>query len=283
MTPVKRILKRTVIIIIYLTILSLIGAGLYYILRTSPTCSDGKQNQGEAGIDCGGPCSAKCEEMPKIENVRVLEKAFLPAGEGKYDAMAKIDNPNPQFGVAQFEYSFNLLDGNGSIIGQSEGSNFILPAETKYILAFNLASSAQPESIDIKIKSLKWTKFLEYEEPLIQIYSKEFNLVNAGSNFASLKAKIKNLSGYDFRTITAKAVIRNERNVPVALNQTSANDVKVNEEREIIFNWGNSFPLGSGTPSIEIEAEANFFSDENFMKQYGSTDQYKSYDISPGQ
>lgn len=283
MTPGKRILKRTVIIIIYLAIFSLIGTGLYYIFRTDPSCNDGKQNQGEAGIDCGGSCSAKCEEMPKIENVRVLEKNFLPVGDGKYDAIAKIDNPNSQFGVAQFEYSFNLLDGSGNIISQKEGSSFILPAETKYILAFNLASSAQPESIDIKIRSFKWTKFLEYEEPLIQIYSKEFNLVNAGSNFAILKAKIKNLSGYDFRTITVKTVIRNERNVPVALNQTSVNDVKVNEEREIIFNWGNSFPLGSGTPSIEIEAEADFFSNENFMQQHGSAGQYKSYDINPGQ
>ena len=118
MTPGKRVLKRTVIIIIYLVIFSLIGTGLYYIFRAKPTCSDGQQNQGEAGIDCGGSCSVQCEEMPKIENVRVLEKAVLPVGEGKYDAMAKINNPNPQLGVAEFEYSFNLLDGSGDIVGQ---------------------------------------------------------------------------------------------------------------------------------------------------------------------
>jgi hypothetical protein len=30
-----------------------------------PSCSDGKQNQGEAGIDCGGPCPYACEpEVP---------------------------------------------------------------------------------------------------------------------------------------------------------------------------------------------------------------------------
>ena len=263
-------------------IFSLLGTELYYILRTKPTCSNGRQDQGEAGVDCGGPCSIKCENIPKIENIQVLEKAFLPASEGKYDAMAKINNPNPQFGVAQFDYSFNLLDDSGNIIGQSEGSSFILPVETKYILAFNLASTTQPESMDIKIRSFRWTKFLEYEEPLIQIYSKEFNLVNAGSNFATLKAKIKNQSSYDFKTITAKAVIRNEWNAPVALNQTSVNDVRVNEEREVVFNWGSRFSVGLGAPGVEIEMEANFFSDENFMKQYGSSDQYKTYDINPG-
>ena len=29
-----------------------------YVSEESPTCSDGIQNQGEAGVDCGGPCSA---------------------------------------------------------------------------------------------------------------------------------------------------------------------------------------------------------------------------------
>ena len=29
-------------------------------LPAPPTCSDGVQNQGEAGVDCGGPCSSAC-------------------------------------------------------------------------------------------------------------------------------------------------------------------------------------------------------------------------------
>ncbi|MBD3309741.1 hypothetical protein GF351_00830 [Candidatus Woesearchaeota archaeon] len=29
-----------------------------------PTCSDGIQNQGEAGVDCGGPCPSPCAECP---------------------------------------------------------------------------------------------------------------------------------------------------------------------------------------------------------------------------
>ncbi len=40
-----------------------------------PTCSDGKQNQGEDGVDCGGPCPFMCEpEVPfaKISNVLII-------------------------------------------------------------------------------------------------------------------------------------------------------------------------------------------------------------------
>ncbi len=38
-----------------------------------PTCSDGIQNQGEAGIDCGGPCPFPCEEeIPLRKNLLFL-------------------------------------------------------------------------------------------------------------------------------------------------------------------------------------------------------------------
>eukprot|EP00961_Rhodomonas_salina_P212197 2864979-Rhodomonas_salina.1 len=30
------------------------------LLLLAETCSDGLQNQGEAGVDCGGPCGACC-------------------------------------------------------------------------------------------------------------------------------------------------------------------------------------------------------------------------------
>ncbi len=276
MTPGKRILKRFVISIIYLAIFFLIIFGIYSLFSLKPTCNDGIKNQGEDNVDCGGPCK-ECKKIPEIENIQVLEKAILPTGTGQYDVMVKINNPNAQFGIADLEYSFDLLDGGGQVIGRSEGTNFILPSQTKYILAFNLSSSSEPKELNFKIKSFKWTSFAEYEEPLIQVYAKEFNLVSTGSNFATLKARIKNLSDYDFRNITVKVVIRNEKNIPVALNETNVNDVKVNEEREVVFNWGSSFEVSPEAPKIEVSPEVDFFSDENFMKKYGSSDQYKSY------
>ncbi|MFA5925700.1 MAG: hypothetical protein WC831_02095 [Parcubacteria group bacterium] len=277
MTPGKRIIKKTIISAVYVVIFSLLAVGFYSLFSANPTCSDGTKNQNEEGVDCGGSCSAVCEKIPDVENIQVIEKNILPAGDGQYDVLARISNPNTQFGIADLEYSFDLLDGAGKIVGQSEGKNFILPSQEKYILAFNLTSSSEPKDLNFKIRSFRWTKFSEYEEPLVQVYSKEFNFVSAGSNFATLKARIKNLSDYDFRNITVSTIIRNDQNVPVALNQTNVNDVKVNEEREIVFNWGRSFEISQEAPKIEINTDVDFFSDDNFMKKYGSPDQYRSY------
>src|SRR4030042_2963142 len=157
MSSVHRIIKRLVIIFSYLVIFSVIAGFFYYTFRAKPTCTDKVQNQGETGVDCGHPC-AECEEIPDIEEIRILEKAILSGESGKFDALAKIENPNSQFGAANVSYSFSLLGEDGKIISKNEGKTFILPAETKYVLAFNMQSDAKPASLDFKISSSQWTQ-----------------------------------------------------------------------------------------------------------------------------
>ena len=279
MTSSQRTKKRLVIIFVYLVIFGLIGTGFYYLSRTAPTCTDKIQNQKETGIDCGGPC-ATCQEMPNAENLKVIEKAIVPGEAGKYDALVRITNPNSRLGAAKFDYSFNFLDGSGKIVAKSIGTNFILPGQTKYVLAFNLSPETIPESLDFEISSFEWSKFLEYEEPDIAIYSKEFSLAGGGEiGFAKLQAKMRNQSGYDFRQITEKSVIRNSNGDPVAINQTGFNDVRMNEEREINFNWSSTFQIDPISAKIEIESEVNVFESDNYMKQHGVPGQYGSYEF----
>ena len=274
----KRIIKRLIIIAVYLVIIASIGSGLYFLLREKPTCNDGKLNQGEEKVDCGGPCQ-KCEEIPKVESAQILEKAVIPTGSNKYDALVKIKNPNSLFGIENLEYTFDFLDSNGKIISQREGQSFLLPAETKYVFVFNVDLNEKANSLDFRIKSYKWQKFSGYEEPNIVSYQKEFSFVSGGPDFAELRLKIQNKSGYDFRKITTRAVLRDHQGNPVAINETNNNDVRINEEREIVFQWSEPFSQDIDVQNIEVEEEANVFSDENFMKKYGSPGQYESYEI----
>jgi len=276
MTPAKRIIKRAIIILVYIVIIFAVWTALYYLFRAKPTCNDGKKNQGEENIDCGGPCQ-KCREIPEIEAIITQEKEIVQAGQNRYDALVKIQNPNSLFGVASLEYTFDFLDGAGKIVSSQEGSSFILPAEAKYIFAFNAVSDQKPESLNFRIKSLQWQKFLDYEEPDIPVSQKEFSFVSSGSGFAQLKAKIRNQSKYDFRQITTRVVLRDMAGTPVAINETNNNNVTANEEREIIFNWNEPFSKDIDVQKIEVDPEVNVFSDDNFMKKYGSPEQYRSY------
>src|SRR5689334_8843952 len=46
----------------------------------TPTCNDGIQNQGETGVDCGGPCAA-CASMLCDGN---SQNTFFPLANGNY-------------------------------------------------------------------------------------------------------------------------------------------------------------------------------------------------------
>lgn len=277
MTSFQRAIKRTVVILIYILIFSGIGTGTFYLFRTEPTCNDRKLNQGEEKADCGGPCK-KCEEIPEIENAQILEKSLIPAGASRYDALVKIKNPNSLFGIENLGYTFNFLDASGKVIGQEEGTSFLLPSETKYIFVFNMDLAEKTDSVDFRIKSYRWQKFSDYEEPNIASYQKEFSFISGGPGFAQLKLKIQNKSGYDFKRITTKTVLRDRQGSPVAINETNNNDVRINEEREVIFQWSEPFSQDIDVQNIEVDEEANVFSDDNFMKKYGSPGQYESYE-----
>lgn len=277
MTPTRRMIKRGVIILVYLAIIAALTAALYWLFRPKPTCNDGKRNQGEENVDCGGPCP-KCEGMPQIEAIEIQEKGIILARPNKYDVLVKVRNPNSLFGAARFEYTFDFLDEGGAIIASQEGSSFILPAETKYIFAFNVILDREPKELNFRIKSVVWQKFFDYEEPDISVYQKEFSFVSSGSGFAQLKAKIRNQSQYDFRRITTRVVLRDAAGNPVAINETNSNDVTANEEREIILNWSDPFPRDIDIQRIEVDSEVNIFDDENFMRKHGSSEQYQSYE-----
>jgi hypothetical protein len=49
--------KQLSILFVFSTLILAIGVGIYFIINgQQPNCYDGAQNQGEIGIDCGGPC-----------------------------------------------------------------------------------------------------------------------------------------------------------------------------------------------------------------------------------
>ncbi len=267
-----------IIIFIYLLIIFAVGMAFYFAFRTTPTCEDGKRNQGETEVDCGGPCPS-CREVPEIENIEVIEKHFIPAGGGRYDVMAKIRNPNSEYGVPELEYKLVLLGQDGKIISEKAQTGFVLPGQKKYFLAFNLDPSEKPAAADIKISSFKWSRFHEYKGPDVSIYQKEFNLVSGGTGFAQLKGKIRNQSGFDFRNIAVKAILRDGSDSPIAVNETSFNDVREGEEREFTLNWSHSFPIDPVSVKIEVESDVDVFHIENFMRVYGAQEQYESYEL----
>lgn len=267
-------MKRIIFVIIYLAIFLSVAFAIYSWLKPKPSCTDGMRNQGEEKVDCGGPCSP-CKEEIFTQDLQVKEKYFVYGGPGIYDVEAKIYNPNNQYGGSEFSYKFILKDAAGQNIAERSGKSFILPAQTKYIIETNLETGGAPQTVEVELGETSWEEFSGYEEPQLNIYYKQYNTVTGQPIFGEATGLLRNESTFDFGTIKVNVVLRDANGLPIALNSTIMNTVNSGEERDFRLIWPTSFP--GNVQSIEMEAEANVFDSQNFLKRYLPPGEFQKY------
>jgi hypothetical protein len=267
----NRGIKRFTIIGIYLLIFGVFGALTYYILEPDPTCTDGKKNQSEERVDCGGVCSP-CEAIIDAQELKVDEKYFVYGNKNQYDVMAAVTNPNNKYGAVKFEYKFQLLDQAGAVLAERSGTNFILPDESKFIIELNLYSSINPYTTSFEIKDIQWDEFLEYEEPKLSIYEKNYSEESEKNVTTGL---LRNESYFDFNTIEINIVLRDASGKPVALGKNEMRTINSQEERDFKLIWPYKF--SENITTVDIKAEANVFDSDNFIKKYLPSRQFQNY------
>ena len=229
---ISRSFKQVIIFLTYCTLAMLLGIAVYYAFFKAPeTCFDQKQNQDETGMDCGGVCAAVCKEVITGAIPEVAEIAFVPAGNGRYDVLAKIHNPNDEIGASSFAYMVALKDAVGNVLATRSGKSYILPQESKYILELNFETSVLPAAASLDLSSIEWEKFSGYQErPTINIYQKRYGQISSGAGFSEAYGLLANESPYDFRSITVKVILRDASGTPLAFNTTEMRTVRSNEK-----------------------------------------------------
>jgi len=106
-----------------------IGLPVFFLTYKAPTCSDGKKNGTEKGIDCGGSCTRLCpaDFLPP----RVLWSYSMNVAPSVYNAIAYVENPNQSVESTALNYSFKLFDEKGILIFDRKGKAFV-PAGQKF-------------------------------------------------------------------------------------------------------------------------------------------------------
>lgn len=269
MLTLTRDTKRLTIIIVYLLIFFVVGAGAFLMFRPNPSCFDGRKNQNELGVDCGGICVAACMEKLVANDVLVREITFLPTEPGKYDIVARVFNPNNDIGASSFRYTLLLRDDSGKELARVTDASFILPQETKLLLALNLETTVLPSKAVIELSDFQWTRRYEYRaKPELNIYSKRYVGNPDESVFGAVLGTLVNESIYDFREVRLKVVLRDAEGIPLAANQSEMRTVTVDREQDIRIVFPK--PFKGKVVQVDIEAEANIYDNENFLKRYSS-------------
>ena len=252
-----QIVKRSVVFFAYVVFFVLLGFGIYYLSTPGATCSDGKKNQSEKGVDCGGSCSP-CKAKFDGKDLTIQEKTFVSGGNNTYDVVIRILNPNDLFGASSFHYVITLKDALGKVLSTREGDDYILPADSKYIaqLGLETANSMLPTQIDFSITDVKWSQLDSTEKPRLNVYNKKFGpSVDGTGNRA--EGLVSNEGVNDFKKVNVVVVLRDENGDVLGVSTTQEDNLRAKKEIGFVLTWPYAFQ--KTVQSMEVDAQANIF------------------------
>jgi len=272
--------KQLIIVAIIIIFFVLVGTGVYFAyFRHVATCFDGIQNQGETGVDCGGPCSFSCERLT-IRDVQVNWVKYLNLQDNQYDLIAQIANPNPNYGVSDLKYTFKIYDSSGKEIKDQSGASFILPNQQKYLIEGGVNVGAPIGKIELAIEPTAQKDWAEtstdYQTPNIYVLNRQFSALDNPPGASQVSGTIKNDSPFDFDSIVVSIVLLDADKQIIGVNKTEANTVMAGEERYFNATWFTPIDK-SRLDSIDIQADTNLLSDNNFMQKYGAPEKFQEY------
>lgn len=198
----------------------------------------------------------------------------------KYDFLVRYKNPNKKF-WAKFEYYFKVGD-----IEFDHGSAFILPGETKYLLALAKELVGQPTGVKFHINNLNWARINLHKYPdWEKFYNEHLDIAISNIKFTPAKATIlteklnlndlhftaDNNTAYNYYGVNFIILLYNRGKV-IGASKYILNNFMSGQIREIKVTWPGR--LGR-VDDIEITPEINITRDDIYIKFEGGAGEKK--------
>ena len=213
----------------------LVGVPVYfYFFNKAETCFDGKKNNNETGIDCGGICSRICT-ADVAENPIVLWSRAFSIANGRYNLVAYLQNPNINSISEPFDYVFNAFDDQNVLIGSREGSTSA--NDEKNFVVFEQAFDAGQRKINkvtFEIKSkVNWIK----QQP----QKVKFSISNEGivnlSGTPTLTSNITNKTVNTYKNFYVVAIVYDLSGNATLVSRTLVDELLPSGKTTVLFTW----------------------------------------------
>lgn len=232
-------------VILFLTVV--IGGPIaYHFLSIAPTCTDGKQNQDETGIDIGGPCPIL--DARYLQPEAILWSRSFKVRDGSYTAIAAIQNVNKSAGVAFAHYRFSLYDEGNVLVAEREGDTFIMPSALTPVLE---------SRIDTGNRIVAHTYF-QFTDPLVwermgnaaSVLSVSGKQLTDAASTPRLSATAGNTSVADVLAPGFVAIVFDVLGNAFAASETRLDRLNAGDSAPIVFTWPSPFPAQVGRIDI---------------------------------
>lgn len=255
--------KLTILSVIIFVLLFLIGAPFFFLFYRAPTCFDGKQNGGETGVDCGGPCQLLCpaESLPLILKG---DPRVINLGDNIFEVAALVDNPNISGEVLDAGYTIRLYSASSAIpVRVIEGSTYVPKGDSFVILEgpFELGAGIVPTraTLEWKLDTLKW---IENVLPAPGISLKNSRLSREDSA-PRLDVDVENFSLEGISNIDLIALVSDGSGNILAASRTFVEYLPPGRSVPAVFIWRKPF----GSETINLDIMIRVFPDRNSILQ----------------
>lgn len=225
----------------------LLSGILIAVLYEAPSCMDGRQNQDETGIDCGGSCLYLCQN--EVQAPRLTFARAVTNGSGRTDVIAYIENRNQAAEANDAPYTVEVFDEVGTLLGKREG-RIDLPARSTvalYVPGVYVGVGAAPRAFVSFADDTRWRTARTEEVPLritdITLISGELPRVNA---------TVSNVAPSAVYGRTLIATVFDSNGVAIAASQTVVREVPALGSTSAVFTWPEAF---TGT-AVRVEVTA---------------------------
>lgn len=260
-------------IIVFLSLVSL-STILYSGYTFSHYLIIGRDQDAQLYQDIGSSQFQLIRQEPAGNLVQISDVSLLLQQNNQADIVAKVTNANPR-SVLNLEYYFNV---SGEQIGA--GNDFVLPGETKYVMALNQKLTSIQSGAELVITQTRYTSLPRGVYPIWQQYRGDrLNLLVENATFipgqdsglsekisvGELRFTITNQAGYSYKQLPLAIVLRQGQRI-VSVSRYFIDNFRSGEQKKINLSWPGSWV---GINQIEILPDVNIL-DENIYLQYSS-------------
>ncbi len=218
----------------------------YFIFYKAPTCSDGKQNGGEKGVDCGGPCVRLCRSQYLEPNI--IWARAIQVKPGLYNALAYIENPNIDAGVDSISYVFKIRDKDGVLVYERKGETFIPPNKFFAIFEDGISVGEKiPANTFFEFTNESLWKKQENKEAGITVLKKA---ISREETSPRIDATIENKLFQPIFNIEVVAIAYDKNDNALGFSRTFIDKLQKEESQDVVFTWPETF--NSKVVKIEI-------------------------------
>jgi len=248
----SRLLKQFLYGVFYIVVLSGIIWGTYSLfLKPAPSCFNHVQDQGEEGIDCGGPCAKVCipANLKPVE-ISGQPQILRPTPSG-ISVFAKIQNPNSDYGAKSFSYAFRFYDSQDNLIQEVRGESFVYAAEIKYLAEFNLSFSGfkQAQRAELIIENPAWVSGSVFRLPQAALQGVQTSKSDTG--MLQVNGRFINNDSVIFSNVAVVALFYNQVGQPVGISKNEVDNVSPGESQTFSV-------IHPAIPNVDVSRTAVF-------------------------